>query len=90
MFCCVLSVMLSLSFCSLISVLAYSGLFLLLAATLARCYSYNMVRSGRKEAGYDALAKVAKFSLTDTCCRRGGPVADGASSYLTDDHMYLL
>ena len=64
MFCCVLLVLLSLSFCSLISVLAYSGLILLAVTTFARFYSYNMVRTGRKELGYDALVKVVIISWT--------------------------
>ena len=70
MFSCVLAVLLSLSSCSLISVLAYSGLTLLLAGLVAPCYSYNMVRAGRKEAGYDALAKVAKFTWKAPTVRR--------------------
>ena len=48
----------SLTSCSLITVLSYSCLSLLLGVLGVRLYSFVMVKAGKAEAGSDPLAKV--------------------------------
>jgi len=53
----------SLTSCSLITVLSYSCLSLLLGVLGVRLYSFVMVKAGKAEAGSDPLAKVAALPL---------------------------
>jgi hypothetical protein len=61
---CVLVALTSLTYCSLLSVVAYSALALLTAVVGIKLYSFVMIKTGKAQPGSDPLAEVAKMNLT--------------------------
>jgi len=60
----VLVALVSLAYCSLLSVTSYTALLLLTAVAVAKVYAFVMVKAGKVEEGFDPLAKVAALSLS--------------------------
>jgi len=60
----VLVALVSLAYCSLLSVTSYTALLLLTAVAVAKVYAFVMVKAGKVEEGFDPLAKVAAVSLS--------------------------
>jgi len=62
----VLVILTSLSYCSLLSVVAYSALTLLFVVLAVKVYSYVMVKTGKADESSDPLLKVAELNMTVT------------------------
>merc|ERR1712179_112268 len=60
----VLVILTSLSYCSLLSVVAYSALTLLAVVMAVKLYNFVMVKTGKTDGRSDPLVKVAELNLT--------------------------
>jgi len=60
----VLVALVSLAYCSLLSVTSYTALLLLTAVAVTKVYAFVMVKAGKVDEGFDPLAKVAAVSLS--------------------------